>query len=419
MNKRNAVTLSDEQRTLSQQVRLARQPIIDAHLNTLGYELLYRDVSHDHHAKINNSSQATASTVITALAEMGLDCVVGDDLAFINAPLELISDDALGSLFAPGVVLELQDVHTGALPSPGRMAQLIDQGLQFAINEQSVNRLDTDFAARCRFVKINVQANDFEQITEWVEQIHAIGLWVVAERIEDWETFDRLKAIGVDFFQGYFLSKPELVTRRTVRANKANLLSLLVLLQEEDVTIAEVSERINRDVALSYRLLRMVNSAAVGLGRHVDSLEEAVRMLGFKALRSLVYLSVLTGVDGKPPSLVHIALTRARFAELLAQQTALTNPQSAFLVGLFSLLDAFYDQPMAQLVEELPLSQDLIDALLTHEGALGQLLAFVARYERGEPLPQCELAQTLLPEASACYLNAVEWDEQMHQALHM
>jgi len=409
--------LGEEQKALAHRVRLARQPIVDANLNTLGYELLYRACDDDQHTRIGNSSQATASTVITAIAEMGLDALVGDELAFINTPAELVCDEVLGNLCVPGVVLELEELNPSALPQPALLSQLLEEGIQFAINEHSLDSLNSDFAAHCRFVKINMQAHEFDRVAEWVERIHAVGLWVVVERVENWEEFDRLKAIGVDFFQGYFLSQPELLTRRTVRANKANLLSLLVLLQDEDLTIAEASERINRDVALSYRLLRMVNSAAIGLNRRIESLEDAVRLLGFKAVRSMVYLSVLTGVDSKPPSLVHIALTRARFAQLLAEQSGVANPQSAFLVGLFSLLDAFYDQPMAQLLAELPLADELTAALLNEEGDLGALLAFVISYEQGDGIIDHPITEHLMPQASACYLSAVEWDKQMHDAM--
>ena len=191
---------------------------------------------------------------------------------------------------------------------------------------------------------------------------------VAPEKVEDWDAYDRLREAGVDYFQGHFVSRPETVVRSTVRASKANLMGLLILLQDDEAALSEIVERINTDLALSYRLLRLVNSAAIGLRRRVDSVEEAVRLLGLKAVRSLVYLSALTGVDGKPPALVHNTMIRARFAELLAAQSRMANPPTAFLVGLFSNLDAFYNQPLAQLIDELPLTEDISRALLEGQG---------------------------------------------------
>jgi EAL and modified HD-GYP domain-containing signal transduction protein len=242
---------------------------------------------------------------------------------------------------------------------------------------------------------------------------------VIAEKVEDWDSYDRLREAGVDYFQGNFVSRPELVVRPTVRASKANLLGLLVLLQDEEVPMSDVVERINTDLALSYRLLRLVNSAAIGLRRRVDSVEDAVRMLGLKAVRSLVYLSALTGVDGKPPALIHNTMIRARFAERLAAETRVAHPPTAFLVGVFSNLDAFYNQPLADLIGELPLTDEISRALLAGEGELGELLEYVRFYEKGQWLDGGDDSATaaLNAVAPACYLEAVRWEEELKASL--
>lgn len=402
-----------------QSVRLARQPIVDADLKTIGYELLYRAADADQVARISNSNQATASTVLNALSEIGLESLVEGKLAFINVPGKLLFSDVLEGIGARSVVLEVLETVDCDERCAEAIRRMKKAGYRIALDDFPPAWIDKPCVAESHYVKFDVFAVGIEATAAAVPAAHRAGLKVIAEKVEDWNAYDRLRAAGVDYFQGYFISRPETVVRPTVRASKANLMGLLVLLQDDEAPLAEIVERINTDLALNYRLLRLVNSAAIGLRRRVDSVEEAVRLLGLKAVRSLVFLSALTGIDGKPPALVHSTMVRARFAELLAEQSRMANPPTAFLVGLFSNLDAFYNQPLAQLVEELPLTEDIARALLGGEGALGELLEYVRFYEKGQWLEgDVETAVASLNEvAPDCYLNALRWDEALRESL--
>ncbi len=402
-----------------QSVRLARQPIVDVDLNTIGYELLYRAADADRVARIGNSNQATASTVLNALSEIGLESLVGGKLAFINVPAKLLFSDVLEGIGARGVVLEiLETVDCGAQAGEA-MDRLKKAGYRLALDDFPPDLMGKPCVVHSHYVKFDVLESGVDRVIEAVAVSHRAGLKVIAEKVEEWDEYDRLRAAGVDYFQGHFVSRPEMVVRPTVRASKANLMGLLILLQDDDAPMGEIVDRLNTDLALSYRLLRLVNSAAIGLRRQVESVDDAVRMLGLNAVRSLVYLSALTGVDGKPPALIHNTMIRARFAELLARSSRSVNPSTAFLVGLFSNLDAFYNQPMAQLIEELPLSEDITAALLEGRGALGELLEYVRFYEKGQWLEGDgdETVESLNAVAPTCYLDAVRWDEELRAAL--
>ncbi|HER19468.1 MAG TPA: HDOD domain-containing protein, partial [Chromatiales bacterium] len=400
-----------------QSVRLARQPIVDADLKTIGYELLFRATDADQVARIGNSNQATASTVLNALSEIGLDSLVGPALAFINVPAKLLFSGMLEDIGARSVVLEVLetvdcDEHAGEA-----MQRIREAGYRLALDDFPPEWIDRPCVAQSQYVKFDVLLSGIEPIVAAIDAAHRAGLRVIAEKVEDWETYDRLREAGVDYFQGHFFSRPETVVRSTVRASKANLMGLLILLQDDRAPLGEIVERINTDLALSYRLLRLVNSASIGLRRRVDSVDEAVRLLGLKAVRSLVYLSALTGVDGKPPALVHSTMIRARFTELLAARSRMANPPSAFLVGLFANLDAFYSQPLAQLVDELPLTDEVARALLDGEGPLGALLEYVRFYEKGHWIEDDGDIAALNAVAPSCYLDAVRWDEGLRESL--
>lgn len=403
--------MTTEDENSIQQIRLARQPIVDADMQTFGYELLYRARDIDETARISNSNQATASVIINALTELGLESVVGNHLAFINVPCRLLFSPVLTGFEGRRIVLEVLESTECSEEAAHAMDKLKHKGYMMALDDYPSTDLLKPCVRSANFVKFDVLAEGSDKLAEVVEQAHNQGLRVVAEKVEEWKDFDRLKAAGVDYFQGHFFARPEMITRNHVRANKANLLALLVLLQDEDVSVEAVVEKINLDLALSYRLLRLVNSAAIGLRRKVDSVQGAVRMLGLNTIRSMAYLSALTGIDGKPPALVHTAMVRARFAELLARGSRLGDPFSAFLVGLFSTLDAFYDQPLADLVHELPLSDAITLALLEQQGPLGELLEYITFYERGLWLEGDEQTDRLNELAPEAYVEAVAWAE--------
>lgn len=399
---------------LIQHIRLARQPIVDRDLVTMGYELLYRAQDADQVARISNSNQATASVVVNALTEIGLDMLVGTQQAFVNVPVKLLFNEVLKGFSSRQLVLEILETVECNETTAEAMNALKASGFRLALDDFPTDDLSRPCVAAAHYVKLDVLTEGAEKIAQTVAKAHAAGLKVVAEKVEEWSDFELLKAAGVDFFQGHFYARPEMIVRQSIRANKAHLLSLLILLQDENVAMDAVTEKINTDLALTYRLLRLVNSAAIGMRRKVESVADAVRMLGLNTIRSMVYLSALTGVDGKPPALIKTAMIRARFAELLAQKTGLGNPSSAFMVGLFSTLDAFYDQPIRQIVSELPLADSIATALVSREGILGEILEYVIFYERGVWLDGDEITEQLNAVAPQLYVEAVNWAEQMH-----
>ncbi|MGC9456986.1 MAG: EAL and HDOD domain-containing protein [Halothiobacillaceae bacterium] len=396
------------------EIHLARQPIVDTDLETVGYELLYRHRFNDDTAEFDNPNRASAIVLINALAERGLDSLVGKLRAFINIPGPLLSGPYLLGLDARRVVLEiLEDVECTEATREA-MAALRKHGYMLAMDDCPVDRITSPCTQLAHYLKLDVQHDSLEEIAAAAPIARKAGMKVLAEKVEDWETFEYLRDAGVQLFQGFFIARPENLNQQMVQANKALLLSLLVTLEDPNANLDQVVEQVNRDLALAYRLLRLINSAAIGLRRKVESLTDAVRMLGFNTVKTLAYLSALSGIDGKPPALITTALTRARFCELLARATGREAPNSYFLVGLFSMLDAFYNQPLEEIIHELPLSEPVVQAILAHEGDMGEVLEFVMFYERGEFLEGDEQTEALASAATEAYPQAIAWVEEVH-----
>ena len=223
------------------------------------------------------------------------------------------------------------------------------------------------------------------------------------------------KSHDMDLLQGIFYTLPEAKEKQTLSPSQQTLMELLVKLQETDAEPDDLADTINQDVSLSYKLLRLINSAFFGLPREVSSTKQAVMMLGLSKIKTWASLLCLSGMDEKPNELRSVAMTRARMCELLAKYYK-GQPDVFFAAGLFSTLDALTDRPLADLMDRLPLSDELKTALLERQGPAGFALHDTLNYERGEwnhvdtsSIPKEILVRT--------YLDSINWTRELNLQL--
>ena len=383
---------------------VARQPIFDRRLDTFGYELLFRSAGADR-AHIDNADAATASTLMTSMADIGLDALVGGRLAFVNVSRRFLLDGHAALLPPDRVVLELledipADEHVLAaardLAATGRILALDDFTFR-ADNEALLEHV--------QIVKLDVGALGPAALEEHVERLSGRGLQLLAEKVETHEEHARCLKLGFDLFQGYFFCQPTTHRGRTVPSNRLTRLQLLARLQDPDVDRDELAAIIAVDVGLSYRVLRYVNSAASGLRRRIESVAEALVFLGHRRLRSIATVIVLAESGDRPHELLVTALVRARTCEQLAAAAGV-EPSAAFTVGLFSVVEALMDMPMEAVLAQLPFSPDFNAALLEGAGPLGGLLSRVRGYEQGDlDVPEDGDVEAL----GGAYVDALEW----------
>jgi EAL and modified HD-GYP domain-containing signal transduction protein len=395
---------------------VARQPIYDRNEGVYGYEILFRSRDTDS-AEFADDNEATASTVVTTIADIGLEALVGPRMAFINVTREFLLNDFARLLPAGKVALELGRREAADADVRDKLRELADLGYlivldDFVMREDSEQLLDL-----AHMVKLDALSFTVEQLAEQVELVSQHDVRLIAERIENHEAFDHCRGAGFDLFQGYFFCQPNTVTGRGVPTNRLTQMELVAALQNPDVELEELDKVISRDLGISYRLLRFVNSAYFSLPRKVDSVHDAVVLLGSRNVRNWATLLTLATVDTHRSELVRTAMVRAKMCEELASAVGTVEPESAFTTGLFSVLDALMNVRMDEVLKELPLSRDVSVALLNHEGLLGQLLDWVLTYERGQ-FDQLEdaspVADLLLRDA---YLKSVRWaDEAMGAA---
>nr|WP_277610932.1 HDOD domain-containing protein [Microbulbifer celer] len=241
------------------------------------------------------------------------------------------------------------------------------------------------------------------------------GVEALADNLADKNRFNICQALGFTYYQGDFLSTPATVKGKKISGNKVLLLELLSELQNPDASPVRLEEIALRDAKLTYRILKLVNSAAVSLHREVNSISHAIGLLGMKEIQRWASLFLVEGERGKPEELTRKMLVRGRMCEVLAEVAGYNNANDHFIVGLLSLLDAMMDIAMPELMEQVPLNRNVKNALLHRSGDLGRTLGEVELYERGA-FSELTLIDSK-PVYETAYRHSVSWARQALQAL--
>ncbi|MEO1765871.1 EAL and HDOD domain-containing protein [Thiobacter aerophilum] len=401
----------------SEEVFVGRQAIVDGQQRIIGYELLFRDQAHATQAEITNDLLAGTRVLVNTLNNMGTEWLFGDRIAFLNVSNPMLESEFLELLPARRVVLEiLEDVA----PTPELLPRLNDlraQGFALALDDYDGNP-DLDFLLPLvSYVKIDVLATPAERLPDLVASVRRHPVKLVAERVETRSMFHTCRNLKFDLFQGFYFARPETLTARVINPGQALVLELLNKVRA-NADIGEIEKGFKRDVALSFKLLRYINSVGFGLSCEIQSIRHALAILGYQQLYRWLTLLVVTANEGStPPALMKTAVTRGRLTELLGQELLDKHERdNLFIVGIFSLLDAMLEMPMEQILERLNLPEPIADALLHREGVYGPFLQLAEACE-GADIPRIRAlaeALTLDPErVNVAHLQALAWVEEL------
>ena len=400
-------------------IALARQPIFDREDQLVGYELLYRDGAQARSATDGaagaDSTRMSSDTITRTLLGMGLGRVTGGKRAFVNVDRRMLLDGSVRVLDPQQVVLELlESVGCDDETLPACRA-LVHDGYQLALDDYVHDASFEPLLRLARIVKVDVLGRPEPELRAVLAAVRPFDVSCVAERVETAAVRARCAALGFDLFQGYFYARPEMLAAREVPVQQANLIRLLNVLRDADTSDAEVEAIFRGDLTLTYKLLRIVNSAGTSRGG-VDSIGHAIRLLGRAALHrwlSLLLVSSFATASGVRGEVVTTAMVRARFCESVAEAAGRRREGGAlFMAGLFSLLDALMRTRMSDVVERLDLSAELRAALLAREGPYAGALRLVEGYETGHWGDVSTAAGALgapLHELPERYAQAVEW----------
>ena len=386
---------------------VGRQPILGPNLKTIGYELLYRNCDVDS-ANFSDEGIATAQVLLNTYLDIGLEHVVGSHLAFLNIPKQFLLENHCEALPKHRVVLEiLENVE----PSPEvleAITSLSQQGYTIALDDFVFHDRFQPLLELADIVKIDVLGKSDSQLQLEVRQLRDYRVRLLAEKVESRDVYDTCKQIGFFYFQGFFFYRPDIVRGRQIPGNRAALLELLGNIQDPEISLKHLVEFIRNDLSLSYKILRYVNSGAVGLPRRMECIEQAACMVGIDRIRTWATLIIMGTGENQPMEMLVIALVRAKMCEQLGQNLSTDSPEKYFTMGLLSVLDALFAASMEDIIKKLPLPDDILEALTSGTGPMGTVLNCVKAYEQGEWL---ELKHLHLPPATIrdFYVEAIDW----------
>ena len=396
-------------------VFVGRQPIYGRQLELYAYELLYRSGDVDF-ADFADGDRATSQVLLNTFSEFGLERVVGGNLAFVNLTRGFITGEYPLPVPRTRVVLEvLENVVPDEAVLEG-LRRLRRQGFRIALDDFVHSPEFEPLLPFADIIKIDVLGLGADEIREKVEDLKPYGAKLLAEKIETRAQFERCLRAGFHYFQGYFLARPNVVQGKSLSVSSLNLLRLLAELQDPACDGERVAAIVGQDVTLSYRLLRHADAALGGGARRVSSMMEAVSRLGLLTVKNVASLMVLSNAGRKPHEVTVTAMLRAKMCEGLARRSGAADVHAFFTAGLFSLLDAILDAPIGMVLGRLPLGDDLVRALGTGAGPIGEALACTLAYERGD-WENVRCAGLTRAEIKGAFLEAVTWVEGIDHQL--
>lgn len=367
---------------------MARQPIVNRHDGLVAFELLFRSSSQNSAGDVDDA-HATAEVMLNTFSETGIVDVLGSYKGFINLDAEFLHSELVEFLPKRKVVLELLETVSvdGAVVS--RCQSLKKLGYTFALDDVVEIGPIRPLLAVAEIVKLDIQLLTWAQLANLVQELRAYPVKLLAEKVEHPDQAELCRELGFDLFQGYHFARPEVLSGKRVHPSKLALLEILTRMLN-GAEIAEIEEGFKAHPDMAYNLMRMVNSAAMGLTSKIGSLRHALAMLGRRPLQRWVQLLLYTsaGQGGGSTPLMQLAATRGKLMELwvlkLHSHKQEEYADRAFMVGVLSLVDAVLTTPLPEILMRLRVHEEVEIALLQRQGQLGELLALCEYLERGD-----------------------------------
>jgi EAL and modified HD-GYP domain-containing signal transduction protein len=383
------------------EVLFARQPILDRDGRLAGYELLHRgEGSESPHA-------ATSRVAASALSDLGLRTATGGAPAFLNVTTEfLLAMDPLP--FRPeGVVLEIAADRVPDEPLLERLGRLRQHGYVLALDGYAGQPGAEPLLDVAQLAKVDARGGGVH-LAAIVAKLRSRGVRPVANGVDAHTDHDRCVDAGFELFQGDFVCRPREVVGYNVPTASIGALRLAAGISAGDTGVDELEKAIALDPGLSLRLLRFVNSAAFSLRHQIKSVRQAIVLLGPRTVRQWAMLLLLSGIDEQRGPLLVTALSRGRTCEAIAQRLGADDTEAYFFTGMLSIVDALLDLPMEEAVADLPLSEDVIAALVRRAGGKGRTLTMAEACERGA-WDEAALPSLNAGELAVLHVEALTW----------
>lgn len=383
-------------------VHVARQPIFDVNLNVVGYELLFRSNLINTYTG-TDGDRATQDVIANSFLLIGIETLTNGKRAFINFTANSLKNNIAAMLSKELVAIEILEDITPDEKIIHTCRKLKRDGYVLVLDDFVFKREFLPLIELADIIKIDFRATPHAERQQLIQHLQRYPIKFLAEKIETHDEFKEAIKLGFTYFQGYFFCKPLVISGKNLPGYKVNYLHILQEINRPELELKQIETIIRRDVSLSYKLLRFINSPLFGFKNKISSLQQALALLGHKEITKWVSLIALQGIGkDKPGELILRSLIRARFAENLA---AIKMPRSqisnAFLMGMFSHIDVLLDRPLHSILSEIPLDEKIKQALLDiRPNQFSILHKLIQAYEKG------------YWELHSCYADKLELNER-------
>ena len=412
--------------SLTQDIFLGRQPILDRNNDIVAYELLFRS-SHINMANVSNDLLASAQVITHAFTDLGIEGVLGNNLGFINVSADLLTSDMVELLPKEKVVLELLETIEINEDIVSRCIELKKMGFQLALDDfTQLNAQYEPLKGIIDIIKIDLIGLDNTKLEEATKQLKGWPVKLLAEKVDNLEQANHCRNLGYELFQGYYFAKPVILTGKRADPSKLALLRLLgMVLQDAENFQIEQEFKVNPN--LTYNLMRLVNSVACGVNRTIHSLNQALVVLGRRQLQRWLQLLLYVMDDAQrkfPSPLMQLAANRGRLMELIAEHI---NPgdqgytDRAFMTGILSLIDTLLNMPLGDIIAQLRLPIEVSDALIIRKGELGNILKLIESIEENHGkeinVPGILQGKISVEALLKLQMEAIHWTEAMGRSM--
>jgi c-di-GMP-related signal transduction protein len=398
------------------EIFVGRQPIFSRQKKVIGYELLYRNSDMNVYNAVDGDA-ASSEVMRHSLLTFGLGKLTFHKKAFINFTYNLLMSDLADYLPKEDIVIEILESVFWSQEVINRCKELKKKGFTIAVDDVTDDTLPEELLPFIDIIKIDFLNASEENKRLLARKYKTYSLLLLAEKVEDQQEFENAHLWGYDLFQGYYFSKPKIISDIDVPTFHRQYIHILNELNKEESNIDNIASLIEKDVFISYKLLRLVNTVGFSNGVKVQSIKQAILLMGLKELRKWITLLMMTSTvkDEVTKEAFHLSLIRAKVAETIAKKTG-KNASEYYLFGLFSVIDAILKKPIPVILQELPLSSFIKKGLQGEEDDLQSLLHLFQDLEKGAKkltyIEDCFIGITN-EDLVRIYVKAIEWTNEV------
>lgn len=395
-------------------VFVARQPIFDRNNNVIAYEFLFRNGYENFYNNIDGD-KATLNVIANSFYEFDFKAITDNKKAFINFTEKLIKDETATLLPCEKVVIEILENIEPTDEIINACKKLKKLGYTLALDDFVFDEKYNELIGIIDIIKVDFMITQGYARKKIFDLLKINSeLMFLAEKVENIEEYNEAMYYGYTYFQGYYFSKPIILSTQSVQSNKSTSAEILNLISNKNFDFNDLEALILKDVGLSYKILKLINSSAYYLKNEIKSIKYAIAFLGEKEIVKWLYVVLLKNLKGyNPDELIKVSLQRAKFCELICNISIYKGKIfEAYLTGLFSVMDAILNCSMESIVKDIYIYDDVKDGLIGQENALNNILKLAISYEKGEwknIMVYADKIEVDINEISEIYLESLKW----------